>query len=475
MNWLTTVKSWFGISNSNPIAPGNPSYDVLYDWIHGATAVDKDLKTSLARQRNEARLLSRENPLVRQYLDLLVDNVIGPKGIKLQAQVRDNSGNLNKLINDRIEDNWAEFWKSPWADGRFSGIEGERLLLRNIAVDGEAFVRLLPGYNNRFGFALQMIDAELIDHTHTRAATDGSNEIRCGIEVDGWGKPVAYWITDLRQIKHRVPAEQIIHLFRPDRIGQSRGISWLFSNMTQLRMLDAYKEAEVIAARLGASQMMVFKYDNPEFIDEKAPRNYKIDVQPGKGITLPPGLSMQQFDPKYPNANGPGFDKSQQRYISTGLPGATYNTLTNDYEAVNFSSLRACALVERDAWRTLQQWFISSFRQPVFEAHLAASLLTGALRLDSRDPAKFRNVRWFPRGWAWVDPLKEINAAVVAIKNGMGSRTSSLAENGEDFETVLEELADEADQAAAYGIDITDEPPQPAAEEKQEAPDDTED
>lgn len=459
MSWFDTVKSWFGIKNNSPLIGGNPSYDVLLDWITKGTAADKDLAGSLTSQRNKSRLLGRENPLVRQYLDLLADNVIGPNGIKLQAQVRDRQGNLDKRINDLIEENWEQFWDMPWASGRMSGIEGERLLLRSVAVDGEVFVRMLPGYSNRWGFALQMIDADLVDHSFHRPASKTSNEIRCGIEVNGWGHPVAYWVTDANQVQHRVPAEQMIHLYRLDRIGQTRGISWLYSNITQLQMLDAYKEAEVIAARIGASQMMVFKYDNPEFIDEKAPRNYKIDVQPGKGITLPPGLSMQQFDPQYPNAAGPGFDKSQQRYISTGLPGATYNTLTNDYESVNFSSLRASALVERDAWRTLQQWFITAFRKPVFAEHLTASLLTGALRLDSRDPSSYRSVRWFPRGWAWVDPLKEINAAVVAIKNGLGSRTTSLAENGEDFETVLEELAEEARQAADYGVAILEDAP----------------
>lgn len=477
MNWLRTAMTWVGIKTSpkaSAIAPGNPSFDVLYDWVYGATATDKDLRHSLGKQRKEARLLARENPLVRQYLSLLETNVIGPKGIKLQAQVRDSSGSLDKPTNDLIEGNWNGFWKSPWVDGRLSGVEGEHLILGTVAVDGEAFVRMVPGFPNKWGFALQMIDAELIDHGYNRPAGKGTNEIRCGIEVDQWGRPVFYHVTICLNdtptgSRLPIPAEQMIHLFRPDRIGQTRGITWMYSNLSQLRMLDAYKEAEVIAARLGASQMMVFKYDNPELIDEKAPANYRMEVQPGKGITLPPGLSMQQFDPKYPNANGPGFDKSQQRYISTGLPGATYNTLANDYEAVNFSSLRANALVERDMWRTLQQWFVQAFKQPIFEQHLKTSLLTGALKVGSRDPEKYKNVRWFPRGWAWVNPLQEINASVMAIKNGMSSRTSSLAEQGEDFETVIEELADETKTADAKRVQIMETKPAPPAPEETDA------
>ena len=39
------------------------------------------------------------------------------------------------------------------------------------------------------------------------------------------------------------------------------------------------------------------------------------------------------------------------------------------------------------------------------------------------------------------DPLKDVNAAVIALENGLGSRTAYLAEQGEDFEEICEELA----------------------------------
>jgi capsid protein len=67
---------------------------------------------------------------------------------------------------------------------------------------------------------------------------------------------------------------------------------------------------------------------------------------------------------------------------------------------------------------------------------------------------KFLDARWIPRGWAWVDPLKDTQAGVLAVQSGLASRSSLLAEQGEDFEDVLEQLAEEEDMADAAGVSI---------------------
>ena len=47
----------------------------------------------------------------------------------------------------------------------------------------------------------------------------------------------------------------MIHLYMPTRTHQSRGEPFMVSAMSALKMLHAYREAEVIAARIGASKM----------------------------------------------------------------------------------------------------------------------------------------------------------------------------------------------------------------------------
>ena len=87
------------------------------------------------------------------------------------------------------------------------------------------------------------------------------------------------------------------------------------------------------------------------------------------------------------------------------------------------------------------------------------ALLTGSLKLSSRDPSRYLAVRHRPRGWQWIDPEKEARAAVVSIQNGLGTRTGFLAEKGEDIEDVFAELAREQALAKEYGINVSGEVP----------------
>jgi capsid protein len=101
------------------------------------------------------------------------------------------------------------------------------------------------------------------------------------------------------------------------------------------------------------------------------------------------------------------------------------------------------------------------------------ALLSGSLKLSSRDPSRYMSVRHRPRGWQWIDPEKEAKAAVLSIQNGLGTRTGFLAEKGEDIEDVFAELAREQALAKEYGLSISGEPV--AAEEPtEEQPKDSE-
>jgi len=461
------------VSNSAGIVPGTESFQVLKDWIESplkaSGSLDWDLRNKIFRLRQKSRLLGLNNPLVRQYLQLLEQNVIGAKGIRLQAQVRNNDGSLNKGINDKIEAGWIDFWRDPWVDGRMSGVAGEQLLIRTVAVDGEAFIRRIRGSKYRYGVKLQMIDADLVDHQYNRPrGTQGENEIRLGIEVDEWGKGVAVWVwssqpqdinTSIPRKRSRIPAEEIIHIYDPERINQTRGITWLNSIMLQADILNGYVEATLLAARTGACSMPMFKHTNQDLYDvaangtTKAPV-FNIELNPGGGLTLPPGLEMQEFKPTQITTGFGEFTKENKRWMSSGLC-TSYNALANDLEGVSYSSMRSGLLIERDSWKCLQQMWIDRFRSPVFEWFLTDALLVGALMLDSRDPRKFLAAKWVPRGWPWVDPLKDVNAAVIAIENGMGSRTGYLAEQGEDFEETCEELKEEKRIADEAGLDFS--------------------
>lgn len=480
MNLRTRIKNaWEALTSSKRNAPYNAgSVDRLSgDWIASRLSSDDELRWNMVRIRDRARDLERNNSITKQFLRLLSVNVIGPNGIKLQSQVRDNSMNLNKRFNDKIERAWEDWCYTPTTDGKLDFVSLQRLLLKTVARDGEVFVRVVRGFSgNRFAFALEVIDPELIDERLNVARGSGVNEIRLGVEIDANGAPVAYhgWNVSPRlsmsSQRQRVvyPADQIIHLYDPDRINQTRGVSWMTPVMVPMRHLAAYAEAELVAARTAASKMGFFQRKSEIGISgisdgsDPTSGSFTMSADPGTFGILPDGYELSSWSPDHPSTAFSDFMKTQMRDVATGL-GVTYNALANDLENVNYSSIRAGLLIERDMWRCLQRWWICAFLRPVYREWLNMSLLNGAIVLDNRDVRRFLEARWIPRGWAWVDPLKDTQAGIMAIGAGLASRTSLLAEQGLDHEQVFEELQEEDALAELMGLDIEVKPESPDA------------
>lgn len=435
------------------------------DWIASILSADQEIKGNMRLLRARARELSRNNPVAKSYLKLLTSNVLGDKGIGYKAQVRNNDKSLNTVLNQKIEAAWREWSKKGncTVDGKLSFRGVQNLVLKNVATDGEVFIRKVLGYTgNKWRFALQLIDADQLDHLFSRAPSKEENEIRMGIEVDEWGKPVAYHINEKHPsdlggslLRTRIPADQIIHLYDPERISQTRGITWFHPCMVELRMLGGYVEAELIAARTGAAKMgFLENTDAATFVEPNPDAKYRINAEPGVIEQLPPGMKFTPWSPDHPAGAFPTFVKAMLRFVASSL-GVSYNALACDLEGVNYSSMRSGLLIERDQWKMLQSWLKEQMLQPIFESWLSMALLSGALVLDSRDPSKFCEGKWEPRGWMWVDPLKDVQATILGIGAGLTSRDAAISEQGGDVEEIFEQLGAEEEMAEENGLHLT--------------------
>ena len=179
-----------------------------------------------------------------------------------------------------------------------------------------------------------------------------------------------------------------------------------------------------------------------------------IDAEPGTMTVAPAGIKdFKQFAPGHPNVEFSAFVKSMIRWIAGGL-SVSYNGLGNDLESVNYSSIRAGLISERDHWRRLQYWMALHFHRPIYREWLKWALAAGAVELPARNVSRWFDHRFMPRGWSWVDPLKDVTADAAALQLALGSRTKILGEQGEDFEEILHDQREEAELAAAYGIPL---------------------
>jgi lambda family phage portal protein len=435
------------------------------DWLSPVTSADQEIRSSLSRLRQRCRELERNNDYVRRFLAGLESNVLGHAGIGLQMKVEegDGSGRPDTLANDLIEKAWREWGRSDacTVTGRMTWFDVQRLALRSTARDGDCIIRMIRGAE---GFRLQLLEGDRLDINFNQE-TGGGNEVRMGVEIDRYGKPVAYHIlskhpADVSQVqakRERIPAEQVIHPFVTDRIAQTRGTPWMVSAMTRLQMLGAYEEAELTSARVSASKMGFLIKERAEGYvgDTDEAGDTLMEISPGTIEELPMGTTFQSWNPDHPTGNYAGFVKSCLRGIAAGL-GVSYNMIANDLEGVNYSSIRAGLLDEREYYKAVQRWYIDSLIAPVFSGWLETNILNGTINLPSAKMSKFNSpgvAHWMPRRWAWVDPLKDQQASVLAVENQFKSKRQVVAEMGSDYESVLREIKQDEELAEDVGLE----------------------
>ena len=341
--------------------------------------------------------------------------------------------------------------------------------METVARDGECFVRIVRNFNNDFGFALQVMEGDRVDVNLNRELKNG-NYISLGIEKNEWGEPVAYYFRNKAKTAtsfefphggnyERVPAEDVIHGFRHQRPNQSRGVPWLNTAIRSLKMLDGWLEAELTGARVAASKMGFFMPESQTDAytgdDVESDGTIISSVEPGLIETLPPGMSFKEFDPNYPNSKVGDFVKVALRSAAAGL-GVSYSSLGNDLEHVNYSSIRAGVLEEREHWKVLQKWCVEILHERVYAEWLKQALLRDAFArpLPASKYEKFAAVEWLPRGWSWVDPLKDQKAAELGIALGLTTRQELAASQGKELKDVFEQLANEDLLAESLGVSV---------------------
>lgn len=442
------------------------------DWITTPLSADSEVRWDLRILRSRSRELVRNNAYARRYVHLYANNVAGPNGITYHARVKNRDGKLWTWANKLLEAAWYGWWQSTAAslEGLLTGPDLERLVCLAMPADGEALVRIYETDANPWGLALQLLDPDLLDHQMNERGPNG-NEIRMGVERDEMGRPVGYWLYERhpndpyfqqsRQRRIRVPAEDLIHLYRHERPGQTRGVPWFAAVMADLNMFRGYQEAELVAARCAAAKMgfITPAVDGPAIDPNEDPqRPPQLDAAPGTVDRLEPGEEFKEWNPTHPSGNFGTFAQVILQSVAMGLPGAAYHSLTGDMRQSNFSSSRMSELESRSAWRSDQRWIIGSFHERVFRRFLRVALLRGATGLPDRTMDRWTDHQWAPRGWGFINPKDEIEAAVYAIQNGLGSRTQVLAQEGRELEDVFGDLKAERELGEEYEIQITSAP-----------------
>ena len=444
------------------------------DFLQTSTSADEEIKTNLRLLRDRSRDLARNDSYVQRYLNLMQSNVVGNNGIRLSMKARNDDGSLDLIANRIIEEKWHQWCRlgNCTTNGRLTFIDCQKLFIESLARDGEVLVRHVKSRDSEFGYQIEFLEADHLDETKNDNPEKGGNKIKMGVELNASNKPVAYYLFKNHPFdnqyyatqKHiRVNAEELIHAYIPNRPEQNRGVPFTASAMANIKLLNGYLEAEIVSARVSASKMGFFvSPDGDGYVGDGEDEEYVpiMNAEAGTFEQLPAGMDFKSFDPDHPTSAFESFSTQVLRSIASGL-NISYHALTNDLSSVNYSSLRAGALEDREMYRLYQRFTIDHFVRPVFEKWLEMSISSGAISTSpsTNQPLpmsrydKFANsANFIPRSFSWVDPQKEMMASISGMQSGLVTFQDVQANYGRDVEELFEQHEREQKLAEQYGV-----------------------
>lgn len=420
-----------------------------------------------------ARDLVRNNSYAWGVVDTIVSSVVGC-GIRAQSTFETPEGDDVEPINDSRDKIWGEWCEVCDINGKHTFDELQALCQREIVEAGEVLIRILPlssteykGISRPVPLALEIIEADRLagdkDTYASGISPANTNRIVRGVEVDEYGKPVAYWIYKDHPLQpyaftrtpERVPAREILHLFRQERIGQTRGVSWFAPALSSIRDLGTYIDNELQASAVASCFTVAIKTQTPlgdltnpdgESNTDSAGNRVR-HIEPGLILDLNPGEDVEGINPGRPNTGADAWIKTILRGVAVGT-GLSYEVVARDYSQTSYSSSRTSQLEDRRRFRCWQQYLIRHLCQPVWDRFCDAAALSSVDGFPSSadllaDRRRFAPVEWQTPEWEWVDPQSEQTASEMALNSFTDTYANVLGSRGRSFRQVFYQRAKE--------------------------------
>lgn len=418
-----------------------------------------------------ARALVRDNAYAWNVVDTIVSNIVG-SGITAQSIYETPEGEDVEDINDIRDKLFSEWCEVADINGQLTFEEIQVLAQREIVEAGEVLIRFIrtpdktyKGITRPVPLALEMIEADriAIEKDNYVVRSTGENRIVRGIEVDDKGKPVAYWLYPCHpsfvhatnRTPEKVPANEVLHLFRRDRVGQTRGVTWFAPIMSWLRDLGVYVDNELQASAVAACFGVAIKTETPmgslsaptgeDTVDSNG--NSLEYLEPAMIHQLRPGESIESINPGRPNSASEPWINLMLRGISAGT-GTNYEAIAKDFSKTSYSSSRSSKIEDRPRYKRGQQFIVNHLCLPVWDEFCNAAARVKAegfptsteLLQDRRGVAP---VEWQLPEQQWVDPNSEQNAAESSLKSFTNTYQNVLGSRGLSYRAVFYQAAKE--------------------------------
>lgn len=427
-------------------------------WITPGTGPNVEVGGSLVVLRNRSRQMVRDNAYVARTVEILESSLVGD-GIVASFAGNDKAD----PAADRVIDDVTGLWNA-WADSTLCDADGltnlyglQALAVRAMVESGEVLIRLRrrsPRQAARLGLGVplqvQVLEGDFLDHTRNGDAPDGGRIVQ-GVEFNKWGRRVAYWVFQdhpgeyylgkMKLSPIRIEAADIIHLFRPTRPGQVRGVPWLHASLKKFRDLDDYHVALLLKAKIEACFAAFVTNEGGRAsplmgeTESDGAGNRTEHIEPGIISYLKAGEEVTFAQP----GNSDAHTLLSRSFLQAAAVGAgvTYDQISGDLTGANYSSLRA-GKIEQRRQVSQRQWslLIPVMCRPIWQAFAAQAELAGvkgATRLKDE---------WTPPGHEMIDPAKDVTALLIQVRSGLKTLDQAIREMGYDPRQQVREIGE---------------------------------
>jgi lambda family phage portal protein len=421
--------------------------------------------------RGQARYLEQNHDLCRGILQTMVSNIVGPKGIGIEPQVFNKSGEIDKEFSKQIQKllkNWA---RKPETTQQMSWAKTQRMVARSWLRDGECLSKAVIGniqtlrHGTTVPFSIELLEADFISEI-----SDDKNVIQ-GIETNGWGQPIFYHLYDqypsdkfIYSMKTRkVSAGVIDHIKFADRFKQVRGVSIFAAVLSRLNDLKDYEESERIAAKIAANMAAYIKKGSPDSYIKSDDDEDDRDFSMGAGMiwdNLLPGEDVGTIQSNRPSAQLEPFRNAMLKAIASGT-GAGYSSISKTYDGT-YSAQRQELVEQWIVYATLSDEFIQQFVEPTYIRFVKTAISSGVLAVpDNIDQDTLFDADYLTPSMPWIDPKKEADGHEKQLQLKITSPQKIIRQKGDNPNEILDQWQkwDEALDERGLKIEEVDPPP----------------
>lgn len=443
----------------------------LKGFVAKSSAPNEDIDWNNKTLRQRGRMLYMASPIAASAVNTNRTKGVG-SGLHMKCAIdRDilkMSEDAAQAWSKRTEAEWR-MWAEKASNCDALGLGNlyklQQLAMKSWLMSGDVFALLKhedATLHNPYSLRIYLIEADRISTPYkyrTVGTTDGENpdtgnRIYDGVEVDGSGCAVAYFIcnaypeqsfrpdsTDWVRVEARgkeTGLPNILHVMTPERPDQYRGVTYMAPNIEMLLQQRRYTESELTSALIQSyfSAWITTETDTTDFPfnevgvgdvdgipsepESLSESQNEYEMGPGTVNHLAPGETVTFGSPNIPSAGFEAFTRTINRIVGAAFE-LPYDVLTKEFN----SSYSAAKGALEEAWEAVKMrrsWFVSDFCQPIYECWLAEAVASGRIHAPGffTDPLireAWVRARWDGPAQTHLDPAKEAQANAILVSH----------------------------------------------------------